>query len=97
VGASVPLPDVLRACLSEAAGEGDPLTEAELDAVLDTYVGGGCGCGGCRSSVKGPVAWFNNQVAEGCSRHDTMASVLPWALSEAMAGCYSAREALGHL
>ena len=97
VGALVPLPDVLRRCLSEAADEADPLTEAELEEFLDTYVGGGCGRQGCRNSPKGPVTRFNNQVAEGCSRHDTMASVLPWALSEAMGGCYSAREAFGQL
>ena len=97
VGALLPLPDVLRACLSEAADEVDPLTQAQLDEFLDTYVGGGCGREDCRHSPKGPVTRFNNQVAQGYSRHDTMASVLPWALSEAMGGCYSAREAVEQL
>ncbi len=97
VGPLRPLPGVLRACLSEAAGEADPLTEAELDEFLDTYVGGGCGREDCRNTPRGPVTRFNNQVAQGCSRHDTMASVLPWAFSEAMGGCYSAREALVQL
>ena len=94
VGAVRGLPEVLRACLSEAAEEADPLTKAELDEFLDTYVGGGCGRQDCRNSPRGPVTRFTNQVAQGCSRHDTMASVLPWALSEAMGGCYSAREAV---
>jgi hypothetical protein len=97
VGALLPLPDVLRACLSEAGAEADPLTEAELEEFLDTYAGDSCGRENCRNTPRGPVARFNNQVAQGRSRHDTMASVLPWALSEAMAGCYSAREAVGQL
>jgi hypothetical protein len=75
----------------------DPLTDAELKLFLDTYTGEGCGSKNCRNSPKGPLTRFKNQVAEGCSRHDTMASVLPWTLSEAMAGCYSAREAIGEL
>jgi bifunctional DNA primase/polymerase-like protein len=93
VGALRPLPEALRASLLAAADEADPLTRAELDEFLDTYVGDGCGREYCRNSPKGPVTRFNNQIVEGCSRHDTMASVLPWAFSEAMGGCYSAREA----
>jgi len=88
------LPEALRACLSEGADEADPLTKAEMYAFLDTYTGGGCERGNCRNSPKGPVTKFKNEVAQGCSRHDTMVRVLPWALSEAMAGCYPAREAL---
>ncbi len=97
VGALRPLPAVLHASLVAAAGEADPLTQAELEDFLDTYAGGGCGREDCRHSPKGPVTTFKNHVAEGCSRHDTMAGVLPWALSEAMAGCYSAREAFDQL
>ncbi len=97
VGVLRPLPGVLRASLLAAAGETDPLTQAELDEFLDTYTGGGCGREGCWNSPKGPVTRFKNQVADGCSRHDTMASVLPWAFSEGMAGCYSAREAFEQL
>ncbi|MFZ1178675.1 MAG: bifunctional DNA primase/polymerase, partial [Mycobacterium sp.] len=97
VGALRPLPGVLRASLLAAAGEADPLTQAELEEFLDTYLCGGCGRQGCRNSPKGPVTRFRHQVADGCSRHDTMASVLPWALSEAMAGCYSARAAFEQL
>ncbi len=97
VGALHRLPEALRASLLAAAGEADPLTKTELEQFLDTYAGGGCGREGCRNSPKGPVTKFKNQVAGGCSRHDTMASVLPWVLSEAMAGCYSAREACEQL
>jgi Bifunctional DNA primase/polymerase, N-terminal len=97
VGALRPLPEALRASLLAAANETDPLTRAQLDEFLDTYIGGGCGRGDCRNSPKGPVTRFNHQIANGCSRHDTMASVLPWALSEAMGGCYSAREACEQL
>ncbi len=93
VGALHRLPEALRTSLLAAAGEADPLTKTELEQFLDTYAGGGCGREDCRNSPKGPVTKFKNQIAEGCSRHDTMASVLPWAFSEAMAGCYSAREA----
>lgn len=94
VGTLGPLPAVLRACLSESADEADPLTRAELDAFLGTYTGGGCGHQGCRNSPKGPVTKFKNEVAQGCSRHNAMLSVLPWALSETMAGCYPARQAV---
>ena len=97
VGALHALPEALRASLLAAADESDPLTRAELDEFLDTYTGGGCGREDCRNSPKGPVTRFKNQIADGCSRHDTMASVLPWALSEAMGGCYSAREAFEQL
>lgn len=97
VGALRPLPEVLHASLLAAAGEADPLTQAELEEFLDAHAGGGCGRQGCRNSPRGPLTRFRNQVADGCSRHDTMASVLPWAFSEAMAGCYPAREAFDQL
>ena len=38
----IALPDVLRACLSEASQVADPLTDAELETFLDTHTGGGC-------------------------------------------------------
>jgi hypothetical protein len=91
------LPDSLRECLSEAAESTEPLTDTELEAFLDTYQGGGCGRDDCRHSVNGPAKQFQEYVADGASRHDTMVRVAPWALSEAMAGCYSAREAFGTL
>jgi len=97
MGALRALPEALRASLLAAADESDPLTRAELEEFLDTYTGGGCGREDCRNSPKGPVTRFKNQIADGCLRHDTMASVLPWALSEAMGGCYSAREAFEQL
>ncbi len=97
VGTLCPIPEALRASLVAAAGENDPLTRAELHQFLDTYTGCGCGHPGCRNSPKGPVTRFRSQVAEGCSRHDTMARVLPWAFSEAMGGCYPAREAFERL
>ncbi|SRX95097.1 hypothetical protein MSP7336_03361 [Mycobacterium shimoidei] len=96
-GSVGPLPEVLRECLTEAAESADPLTDAELDLFLDTYTGGGCGRGGCRHTVDGPADWFKAAVAEGASRHEKITAALPWAMSEAMAGCYSAREAFGTL
>lgn len=96
-GALTALPDVLQLCLREAVVQADPLNDGELEAFLDTHTGGGCGRDGCRNSPKGPVTQFKAEVADGASRHDTMAKVLPWAMSEAMLGCYSAREAFGQL
>lgn len=96
-GCVTALPKVLRDCLSEAAESNDPLTDAELEAFLDTYQGGGCGRADCRHKVSGPVKQFEEHVANGASRHDTMLKVAPWAMSEAMAGCYPAREAFGKL
>ena len=95
VGAVGPMPDVLRECLSRAAEIADPLTDDEFDAFLDTHPGEGCGRDGCRNRVNGPVELFNSQIAQGgaVSRHDEMVKATPWAFSEAMAGCYSAREA----
>ena len=92
-----PLPDVLRACLTEAGESADPLTDAELDAFLDAHTGDGCGRDGCRHTVNGPVTKFCDDVGDGASRHDSLVKVAPWAMSEAMAGCYSAREAFGQL
>jgi hypothetical protein len=92
-----PLPDVLRECLSEAAECVDPLTDAGLEAFLDTYQGGGCGRDGCRHAISGPVTQFRGDVGGGASRHDSLVKVAPWAMSEAMAGCYPAREAFGAL
>lgn len=96
-GALTGLPDVLRACLSETAEAADPLTDDEFESFLDEHADVQCERDACRKSVAGPVAWFKGQVAEGGSRHDAMRDALPWAFSEAMAGCYSAREAFGTL
>jgi hypothetical protein len=96
-GSVRPLPGVLRECLTEAGVCAEPMTDAELTAFLDTHTGGGCGRDGCRHGVNGPAEWFDAQVAEDASRHDKMTAALVWAFSEAMAGCYSAREAFGTL
>lgn len=98
-GELTPLPDVLRECLSETIGSADPLSKAELDEFLgannDPF---GCGVDDCQHSGRGPVGKFTTKVAEGASRHDTMCfDVLPWAFREAIAGCYSAREAFDAL
>jgi hypothetical protein len=92
-----PLPDVLRECLTEAGESVDPLTDSEMDVFLDTYKGDGCGRDDCRHKVSGPADWFDAEVGQGASRHDKITATLPWAFSEAMAGCYSAREAFGNL
>ncbi|GFG73587.1 hypothetical protein MBOT_09520 [Mycobacterium botniense] len=96
VGQVGPLPEVLRECLTEAAGQNDPLTDAELEAFLDAPPGG-CGRENCRHNVSGPADWFDAQVDGNASRHEKMTAALPWAFSEAMAGCYPAREAFGTL
>lgn len=97
-GAVLPLPDVLRAVLSETAGQADPLTYGELEAFLDAHPGNGCGHTDCRHTPAGPVRKFTAKVAEGASRHETMChDVLPWAFREAIAGCYSARVAFDRL
>lgn len=92
-----PLPEVLRECLTEAADQNDPLTDAELEAFLDAHTGGGCGRENCRHTVSGPADWFDAQVDGNGSRHEKMTAALPWAFSEAMAGCYPARVAFGTL
>jgi hypothetical protein len=92
-----PMPTVLRECLSEAADCADPLTDAELDAFLDNHTGSECGRDRCRHTPNGPTEWFKAQVAKGASRHEKITAALPWAFSEAMAGCYTAREAFGTL
>ena len=93
-----PLPDVLRAVLSEVADSAEPLTNAELEQFLDAHPGTGCGHADCRHSPKGAVTKFAAKVAEGHSRYVTMChDVLPWVFREAIAGCYSAREAFDTL
>jgi hypothetical protein len=92
-----PLPDVLRECLTEAGETADPLTDAEMDAFLDTHTGDGCGREGCRHTIAGQVTQLRQRIADGASRHDSLVSVAPWAFAEAMAGCYPAREAFGTL
>lgn len=87
-----PMPDVLRECLSEAGASADPLTDAEMEAFLDTHSGGGCGRDGCRHTIDGPVKQLRERIANGESRHDSLVKVAPWAFAEAMAGCYPARE-----
>lgn len=87
-----PMPDVLRECLSEAGESSDPLTDAELSVFLDIHTGGGCGRDDCSHVGNGPVKNFHTAVGDGASRYETLVKVTPWALSEAMAGCYSARE-----
>ncbi|QZY45072.1 MULTISPECIES: bifunctional DNA primase/polymerase [Mycolicibacterium] len=87
-----PMPDVLRDCLSEAGETADPLTDVELSAFLDAHTGEGCGRDGCSHVVDGPVKNFRTAVEDGASRYETLVKVAPWALSEGMAGCYSARE-----
>ncbi|MDO3398679.1 bifunctional DNA primase/polymerase [Mycolicibacterium neoaurum] len=91
------MPEVLRECLTEAGESADPLTDAAMEAFLDTYTGGGCGREDCRHSVAGPVKQLRQRVANGESRHDSLVRIAPWAFAEAMAGCYSARELFGTL
>ena len=81
-----PLPDVLRACLSEAADCADPLTDGELEEFLDKHQGEGCGYDNCCKAIAGPITLFDNKVDDGAGRHDTMVEVAPWAMSEAMGG-----------
>ena len=80
------LPDVLRACLSEAADCADPLTDGELEEFLDTHQGEGCGYDNCRNAIAGPVTKFETKVEDNAGRHDTLVEVAPWAMSEAMGG-----------
>ncbi|WP_158083997.1 bifunctional DNA primase/polymerase [Mycobacterium persicum] len=87
-----PMPDVLRECLSEAGESADPLTDAELDAFLDAHTGGGCGRENCPHKIDGPIAKYNANVDAGASRYQTLVAIAPWALSEAVAGCYAARD-----
>lgn len=94
VGPVGPMPDVLRACLSEAGESVDPLTDAQLEAFIDAHTGDGCGRDQCAHSVDGPITRYHAVVDTGASRYETLVSTAPWALSEAMAGCYSARDIL---
>lgn len=87
-----PLPEALRDCLTEAADQNGPLTDAELEAFLDAHTGGGCGRENCRHKIDGPVSNYNAKVDDGASRYQTLVAVAPWAFSEAVAGCYPARE-----
>lgn len=92
-----PLPDVLRECLAEAGEVADPLTDAEMDAFLDGHTGSGCGWETCRHTIAGQVTQLRQRIADGGSRYESLVKVAPWAFAEAMAGCYSAREAFGTL
>jgi Bifunctional DNA primase/polymerase, N-terminal len=94
VGHVGPLPEVLRECLTEAGDDAEPLTDAELDAFLDAHTGGGCGREDCRHKIDGPVKNYNATVDGGASRYETLVAVMPWAFSEAVAGCYSAWEVM---
>jgi hypothetical protein len=96
-GPVTPMPDVLRDCLSEAAESKDPLTDAGLDEFLDKYTGGGCGRENCRHKIAGPISKYNAKVDDGASRYQTLVEISPWSFSEAMAGCYTAREVFGTL
>lgn len=87
-----PMPDALRDCLSEASEGKEPLTDAEVERFLDRYTGAGCGRDGCRHKIDGPIKSFNKSVDDGGSRYESLVSVMPWAFSETMAGCYSARD-----
>lgn len=92
------MPDVLRDCLSEAGASSDPLTDAEMEAFLDTHTARDeCGRAGCRHGVAGPVKQLRDRIADGEGRHDSLVKVAPWAFAEAMAGCYPARELFGSL
>lgn len=94
-GTLTPVPELLRAVLSEFGQPGaDPLTDAELAGLLDAHRGDGCSHADCKNSPHGPVGKFVKRTGDGASRHDVMAhDVLPWAFREAAAGCYPAREA----
>jgi len=94
VGEVGPLPEVLRECLTEAGDDAEPLTDAELEAFLDAHTGGGCGREDCRHKINGPVTNYNTTVDDGASRYQTLVAVMPWAFSEAVAGCYPARDVM---
>lgn len=94
-GALTPLPDVLRAVLSDAGDSVEPLSCVELDNFLQgNSAAGSCGHTSCIHTPKGQVHKFAARTAGGASRHDVMCfDVLPWAFREAIAGCYPARSA----
>lgn len=89
----MPLPELLRDCLSEAGECRDTLNDAEMEAWLDAGHDAECSHPNCRNVINGPVKRFHDSVEGGASRHCTLVDVAPWALSEAMSGCYPRREA----
>lgn len=96
-GVVLPLPEVLRRCLSESSTDVDPLTPIELEQFLLKYDGDGCVQASCRNSVDGQITLFEAEVEDGSSRHEAMVRVSPWSFSEAMGGCLSARDAYEQL
>ena len=87
-GPLTPLPDVLRRCVSTAAGQADPKTPAELDGFLRAHTGEVDA-----SALKGQLSKFTADVEAGASRHDTMCSVLCWAFRESIVDAYPAQRA----
>lgn len=86
------LPDELRRLLKQAAAHEPAMPNAELQAFLDEHVGDNR-----PGPLKGVVGSFEQQVADGASRHHSMVEALPWAFRQAVAGCYPARRAFEEL
>ncbi|AXQ53086.1 DNA primase/polymerase [Mycobacterium phage Rando14] len=83
------LPEPIAAMLPDAdMVDADAATDAQVAAFLDSHT-----TGSNPGLIGALVNRFRQRVESGESRHQTGASMLSWAMDEAVAGIYSAREA----
>lgn len=104
-----PLPDVLRDLLRRTPGSRgrervirsttndsreniDALTDSEFAVFLSEYTSEHR-----PEALNGPINDFHRAIDAGASRHNTICDMLTWAFREAMAGCYTARQAYDQL
>lgn len=86
------LPDEVAAMLPDALDADDAATDAEVEAFLDEHVGRAQ-----HRLLNAVMNRFAAKVAAGESRHVTAVGCAVWAMKEARAGCYPAREAVDRL
>jgi putative DNA primase/helicase len=82
------LPEYVADLLTDGSVIEGAFSDSEVQTFLDTYISKLK-----PHAIEGPVRTFADRVRDGKGRHSTMIDMACWAMREAMAGLYPAREA----
>lgn len=83
------MPTALAELLPDASVAVDAATDTEVQRFVTAHT-----TARAPGKLRGPLTKFEQHIAEGASRHESLTSVAAWAMREAMAGFYTAESAV---